>query len=185
MRNLQIGVIGSCQDLKYNKQAVRAARAIGSEIAKKQACLVFGAEKDGMSLSTEAAMAARDNKGVTIGITYEKGLSVYEQSAASYVISTGMERGGGREMTQSLSCDAIVAIAGGSGTLNEICVAYQANIPVVVLKGYGGWADELAGKYLDQRMRYQLKAYDKPEKAVAKAMELAKRVRKQENRAND
>jgi uncharacterized protein (TIGR00725 family) len=52
-----------------------------------------------------------------------------------------------------LSCDAIIAISGGSGTLTEIAIAYQANIPTIVMNGTGGWAERLADEYLDARKR--------------------------------
>ena len=64
-----------------------------------------------------------------------------------------MDRGGGREFVLVNSCDAIIAISGGSGTLTEIAIAYQSNIPIVVIGGTGGWADKLAGEYLDNRKR--------------------------------
>lgn len=72
------------------------------------------------------------------------------------IIATGLERGGGREFSLVLSCDAIIAISGGSGTLNEIVVAYQANIPVIAVAGTGGWADKLAGEYIDGRKRLKI-----------------------------
>ncbi|MEK6952714.1 MAG: hypothetical protein AABX29_06900, partial [Nanoarchaeota archaeon] len=37
--------------------------------------------------------------------------------------------------------------------MNEMLVAYQLNIPIVVITGTGGWADEMAGKYFDSRKR--------------------------------
>jgi len=43
-----------------------------------------------------------------------------------------------------LSCNALICIW-GSGTLNEIAIAYQANIPIVDLEGSGGWGDKLIG----------------------------------------
>lgn len=57
------------------------------------------------------------------------------------------------------SCDAIVAIGGGSGTLNEITVAYQKKIPIFVMKGTGGWADKLADQYLDDRYKTDPKRF--------------------------
>ena len=124
MRSLQIGVIGSCNDLDYSREAERFASRIGECIAQKGYTLVFGAEKDVVSLPTIAALAAKKAGGRTIGITYEKGLDIFEPEAASVVIATGLVRGGGRETTLMLSCDAVIALAGGSGTLNEVCVAY-------------------------------------------------------------
>lgn len=51
--------------------------------------------------------------------------------------------------------------------MNEIAVAYQNNIPVVVLEKTDGWSDKLKNTYLDERKRniiiYSAKT---PEKAV-------------------
>lgn len=165
-RQLQIGVIGSMADLNYSDEIEQMAVQLGIGIAKAGCILVFGAEKDSDSLPTVAAMAARQAGGITLGVTYEKGLSVYKPEAASCVVATGLTRGGGREMVQALSCDGLIAIGGGSGTLNELCVAYQANIPVIVLEKTGGWSDKLAGTYLDERQRYIYGAASSPYEAV-------------------
>jgi hypothetical protein len=157
MRKLQIGVMGSCQDLKYSKKIENLAEEIGYWVAQNQAVLIFGAEKDSDSLSTAACRGAKKAGGLTVGITYGSGLNVLEKDA-DVVIATGLVRGGGRELTLGLSCDAIITLNGGSGTLNEIAVAYQANIPVVVLKGTGGWSDRLAETYLDDRKRFKIKS---------------------------
>ena len=69
-------------------------------------------------------------------------------------------------MVESLSCDGLIAIGGGSGTLNEMAVAYQANIPVVVLADTGGWAETLQGTYLDARQRYDYKAATSAQEAI-------------------
>ncbi len=169
MRKLQIGVMGSMADLNYSENLEQLAEDIGAEIAKRDAVLVFGAEKDSDSLSTAACRGAKKYNGLTVGVTYGKGLEVYEKGA-DLVIATGMERGGGREMVLVLSCDAIITINGGSGTLNEIAVAYQAGIPMVSLENSGGWSKELSGKFLDPRNRVQIipakNAADAVEKAI-------------------
>ncbi len=154
MRNLQIGIFGSCSDLNYSKDAELFVKKLGKALAKRGDTLVFGAEKDIMSLPTIAARAAKDAGGTTVGITYEKGLEIFDPQSASIVIATGLVRGGGRETSLMLSCDVVIAIAGGSGTLNELCVAYQANIPAVVVDRFGGWSEKLANVFLDDRKRY-------------------------------
>lgn len=88
--------------------------------------------------------------------------------------TSGLERGGGRELTLVLSCDAIIALNGGSGTLTEIAIAYQANIPVVVLENSGGWSEKLAGIYLDERRRIRIETASSPKEAVEKAIKLIK-----------
>lgn len=170
-RRLQIGVMGSAADLKYGKKLEQLAEDVGFWVAKSNAILMFGAEKDYDSLSTAACRGAKKAGGLTVGVTYGKGLEILEKNA-DVIIATGLERGGGREFSLVLSCDAVIALSGGSGTLTEIAIAYQANIPVVVLKGTGGWSDRLAGRFLDARKRIKAESADSPKKAVELATEL-------------
>jgi uncharacterized protein (TIGR00725 family) len=174
-RKIQIGVMGSTADLKYSKEFEKAAEEIGFWIAKNEATLIFGAEKDYDSLSTSACRGAKKANGITVGVTYGKGLDIFEKNNVDVVIATGLERGGGREMALVLSCDVIIAISGGSGTLTEIAIAYQANIPVVVLSGFGGWSEKLVGEYLDDRKRIKIEVETSPQKAVEKAIDLSKK----------
>lgn len=163
--------MGSAADMNVQQDFEQLAEDVGYWVAKNNATLVFGAEKDYDSLSTAACRGAKKAGGLTVGVTYGKGTEIYEKNV-DVVIATGLERGGGREMALVLSCDAIIAINGGSGTLTEIAVAYQANIPIVVLEGSGGWADKLAGSFLDSRERVQIQAAKDPEQAVRMALQL-------------
>ncbi|MDP3997782.1 MAG: hypothetical protein Q8P73_04760 [bacterium] len=172
-RKLQIGVMGSAADQKYSQKIAEIAEDIGSRLAKAGAVLVFGAEKDVDSLSTAAARGAKKSGGLTIGVTYGKGLNIREKNT-DVVIATGLERGGGRELTLVLSCDAIILISGGSGTLTEAAIAYQAGIPIIALTGTGGWADKLAGEYLDSRKRIQVQSATNSEEAVKMAVKSAR-----------
>ena len=173
-RKIQIGVMGSASDLNYSKDLENLAEQIGFLIAKNNATLIFGAEKDYDSLSTSACRGAKKAGGITVGITYNRGLDIFEKKNVDVIISTGLERGGGRETSLILSCDGIIAISGGSGTLTEIAIAYQANIPVVVMKNTGGWSVKLAGQYLDARNRLKIEGVDTPEEAVEKIITLIK-----------
>lgn len=170
MRKLQIGVMGSAADLKYTKDTERLAEEVGRYVAEAGAVLMFGAEKDYDSLSTAACRGAKKAGGMTCGVTYGKGLEVHEYVHADIIIATGMERGGGRESILVWSCDAIICISGGSGTLTEIAVAYQANIPIVVLKDTGGWSEKLQDQYLDARKRIKIEVAKTPKEAVRKAI---------------
>lgn len=172
-RKLQIGVMGSAADLNYSKELENLAEKIGYLIAKNNATLIFGAEKDYDSLSTRACRGAKKAGGMTIGITYNRGLDIFEKENVDVIISSGLERGGGRETALILSCDGIITISGGSGTLTEIAIAYQANIPIVAMKNTGGWSDKLAGQYLDERKRIKVQSVDTAEEAVKLILELA------------
>lgn len=180
MRKLQIGVMGSAADLHYSTEVERIAERLGQLVAENNATLVFGAEKDSDSLSTAACRGAKRAGGLTVGITYGKGKRVWEREDADFIVATGLERGGGRETSLVLSCDAVVAISGGSGTLTELAVAYQADIPMVAIKGVGGWSDKLADTYMDDRKRRYTFGADSPEEAIEIALREAAEYRKKE-----
>lgn len=180
-KTLQIGVMGSSADLDYTKQLERQAKELGILIAKSGSVLIFGAEKDYDSLSTAACRGAKQAGGLVVGVTYGKGMDVWEKNA-DVIIASGLERGGGRELSLVLSCDAIITIGGGSGTLTEIAIAYQANIPVISLEGSGGWSDRLLGTYLDERKRFKIEVAKNPKEAVQKALVLARKNYEKNNR---
>jgi uncharacterized protein (TIGR00725 family) len=176
-RRLQIGVMGSDADLAYGADIEKLAFEIGKAIAQSGNITVYGAEKDLDSLSTAASRGAKSAGGMTVGVTYQRGKDIWDKEGSTdVIIVSGSERGGGREMVLVNSCDAIIAIAGGSGTLSEIAIAYQMNIPVVALKGTGGWADKLAGEYLDGRKRFRIEGAVTPEEAVQTAISLCSGV---------
>ncbi len=180
-RKIQIGVMGSMADLNYSNDFEKIAEDVGYWVAKNGATLIFGAEKDYDSLSTAACRGAKKAGGLTVGVTYGKGLGIFEKDNVDIVIASGMERGGGRELPLVLSCDAIITINGGSGTLNEIAIAYQANIPVIALENTGGWSKKLSGEYLDARKRIKIESAKTPQEAVQKALKLVKSKNEKKN----
>jgi hypothetical protein len=177
MRKLVIGVMGSMADLNYGEEFEKAAERIGELIAENDGILFFGAEKDADSLSTAACRGAKKLGGMTVGVTYEKGKNVWQKDTADLIIPTGLVRGGGREMVLVLACDAVIAVSGGSGTLNELVVAYQADIPMVAMTGFGGWSEKLADTYFDSRNRQKVHAATTAEEAVEIALREAKKYR--------
>lgn len=173
-RKLQIGVMGSAADLKYSKNIEKIAFEVGEYIAQKGYITVYGAEKDYDSLSTAASRGAKKNGGLTVGVTYGKGKDIWDKNEnTDVIVSTGIERGGGREFVLVNSCDAIIIISGGSGTLTEAAIAYQSNIPIIAIVKTGGWADQLAGKYIDSRKRLKVMSAKTPKEAVDLAIKLA------------
>ena len=171
-RKLQIGVMGSAADLKYTSEVEKIAQKVGELIAKSGNIVVYGAEKDYDSLSTAAARGAKKERGITVGVTYGKGKKIWDKENTDIIIPTGLERGGGREFVLVNICDALITISGGSGTLNEMAVAYQIDIPVVCIVGHGGWSDKLADKYLDDRNRRKFISANTPEQAVNKILDI-------------
>lgn len=172
-RRYQIGVMGSAADLKYSKKVEEIAEEAGRLIAESGNITVYGAEKDYDSLSTAAARGAKKSGGITVGITYGKGKDIWDKEGnTDVIICSGLERGGGREFVLVNSCDAIIIVSGGSGTLTESAIAYQLNIPIVALIGTGGWADKLAGTYIDARKRLKVIPAKNAGDAVQKILDI-------------
>jgi uncharacterized protein (TIGR00725 family) len=171
MRKLQIGVMGSMADLKYSQEIEKIAEKLGRLIAQSGNITVYGAEKDSDSLSTAAARGAKSAGGLTVGVTYGKGKDIWDKDEfTDVIVCSGLERGGGREFVLVNSCDAVIAISGGSGTINELSIAYQLDIPMVVMKGTGGWAEKMADTYFDGRNRRLCIGAATPEEAIKIAL---------------
>ena len=166
MKKIQIGIMGSAEDLNYSNEALNFAKELGREIAKRDAILVYGAEREYSSLSTNAAIEASKNGGITVGVCGGKKKEIYGDFRPTVLIPCGLEIGGGREFTLVLSCDVIIAIGGGSGTLTEMAIAYQANIPVICINKFPGWSRKMANKYFDDRKRFKCLEADSPKEAV-------------------
>ena len=175
MKRLQIGVMGSAADLNYGEDATQFAKKIGELIAKSGNILVYGAEKEYSSLSTNAAMEASKNGGFTVGVTGGKDKEIYGEYRPDVLIPCGLEIGGGREFTLVLSCDVIIAIGGGSGTLTEMAIAYQAGIPIITVSKFEGWAKNVSNTYIDDRRRLKCIEVTTPEQAVEEAINAIKK----------
>lgn len=178
MKKIQIGVMGSAADLNYSDETLAFAKELGKLIAKSGNILVYGAEKDYTSLSTEAAKEASKNNGITIGVAGGKSKKVFGKYRPTVLINSGLDIGGGREFTLVLSCDVIIAISGGSGTLTEMAIAYQANIPIITIDKFGGWSQELSDKYFDDRKRLKCIKATTAQDALQKAIDEYNRMNK-------
>jgi uncharacterized protein (TIGR00725 family) len=149
-RRKHIGVIGSSS---VGEDAAANARGVGEVICRLGANLVCGGLGGVMQ---EACSGFADERfrmggkgcGVTVGIL--PGLDAREANPfVDIVVPTGM--GMMRNFLVVQASDLLVAIAGGSGTLSELAMAWQKGKTVIALKSTGGWSGELAGKRLDGR----------------------------------
>ena len=172
MKRIQIGIMGSAEDLNYSKEALKFAKELGRLIAKSGNILVYGAEKEYSSLSTNAAIEVSKNNGITVGICPGKKKKIYGDYLPTILIPCGLEIGGGREFTLVLSCDVIIAIGGGSGTLTEMAIAYQAGIPIITIDKFNGWAKKISNKYFDDRKRLKCISASTPKEALNLALKL-------------
>lgn len=177
MRKLQIGVIGSMADIKLESSLKKISREVGREIARNGAVLVFGFEGDFESLSSIAAEGAEEVGGQTLAFIWGSRKDVH-RGVRSIQVITGQHRGGGREFSLILSCDVIICLSGGSGTLMEIAMAYQAGIPIIAIQDTGGWSEKLSGTFLDQRKRVKVLGVANAKEAVRLALALARKTHK-------
>jgi uncharacterized protein (TIGR00725 family) len=120
-----IGVIGSgqCESSIY-----QLAAEVGEEIAKRGAILVCGGLTGVMEAAAKGASSAG---GLTVGIL--PGPSI--NSANSFIkIPVATDMGQARNVIIAHTADALVAVAGGAGTLSEIGHALKIGKPVVGLQ---------------------------------------------------
>jgi uncharacterized protein (TIGR00725 family) len=124
-----VAVVGAGGD-DVAPESLAAAAAVGAERARRGAIVVTG----GLGGVMEAACrGARESGGTTLGI-----LPGDDRRAANPYVDVAVATGMG-ELRNGLvvrSADAVVAIAGGAGTLSEIALALKAGKPVA---GIGSW----------------------------------------------
>jgi len=118
-------VIGASQ---CSRRAVEIAEEVGRGIAERGDIVVCG----GLGGVMEAACRrAKQGGGITVGI-----LPGADRKAANqYVdipIATGF--GSARNLVIVQSCDGLVAIEGGYGTLSEIAFASKLQVPMVGIR---------------------------------------------------
>jgi uncharacterized protein (TIGR00725 family) len=106
------------------------AEELGRELARAGALLVCG----GLGGAMEAACrGAKGEGGKTLGI-----LPGADRSAANRYVDVAIPTGLGEARNALIvrAADALIAIAGGYGTLSEIALALRAGKPVI---GLGTW----------------------------------------------
>ncbi len=111
----------------------RLAEAVGLRLAQAGAVIVCGGHGGVMAAACRGARAAG---GTTVGI-----LPGTDRSAANEWITVAIPTGLG-ELRNGLivrAADAVIAVAGGYGTLSEVALALKTGVPVV---GIGTWEIE-------------------------------------------
>ncbi len=141
-----IGVMGSASGYLMNQpKLVLAAQNIGKEIAKKGCILSSGACP---GLPDEAAKGAKEMKGETFGISPASSIHSHLKKYKSPIdhYDTFLFTGMGlmmRDIINIRSCDGVIILPGGTGTLNEFTVAYDEGKPIGILTGHDGVADHI------------------------------------------
>lgn len=157
------------RDSKLKKKVCAFAEKIGALLAQ-QDVIVFTGGMDGvMEL---ASKGAKNKNGITVGTPGRtRGIS---NKFIDIEVLTPIDVGD-FIFAGILSCDAIITIPGGAGTLAEVCIAYRNKKPNVVIEGINPDYDKLINNYLDESEQIVIYGAKNPEEAVEKAIELAKK----------
>ena len=148
---LRIGVIGSNE---CGEEITRLARRVGVLIAEAAAVLVCGGLGGVMEA---AALGARQAGGLTVGIL--PGSDSGDANAGIVIaIPTGL--GDARNALVVRTSDAVIAVAGGWGTLSEAAFCLKNGVPLIRL------ASELTSLPVPEAST--------PEEAVAWALQRAR-----------
>lgn len=152
MKRYQIGVIGSAgpEEYKYTKPdsaMYQAAEELGMLLGKQNYIVINGGKGGVMEAVSKGAQASG-------GITVAELAGNKRGVANSYVDVEIVSHDQGFRGPSLLvgMCDAVIALGGGAGTLQEIAVAYRMQKLLILIKGFGGWTDRLSQlEYLDER----------------------------------
>ncbi len=151
---IQIGVIGSGD---CSPEVAKVAEEVGERIARAGAVLICGGLGGVMEA---AARGAKKAGGQTVGI-----LPGFTREGANryidFFVITGLSEA--RNVIVVRSSDVLIAVEGGFGTLSEIALALQINIPVV---GIGTWELKKEGEEIEKK----IKRARTPEEAVREAL---------------
>lgn len=175
----KIGVMGSASgEIMRNQTAVSNAQEVGRQIAKNKCILVNGACP---GLPDEAAKGAKESGGETLGISpaisirshiekYKSPIKYYDQ-----FMFTGlglMER----DILNIRSCNGVIILPGGTGTLNEFTVAYDEGKPIGILTGCGGVAEHIEEilSFCHRKVTDLMVFSDDPKELVSKLLKVIK-----------
>ncbi len=141
------------------------AKEVGTKLAQTDCVLLSGGRGGVMEAACKGSM---EEGGLTVGI-----LPFGKEDSNPYLsISIPTHLGFFRNALVVRSADAVIAIRGSVGTLSELAFALNYDVPVVVLKGSGGIADEI---HLMPSIRDKLSYAASPEEAVNLAIRLAEK----------
>ncbi len=168
---LRVGVIGQAGEI--STELADLSYRVGAAVAKQGAILLSGG-RDGVM--AQASRGAQEAGGITVGI-----LPGDDPTECNPWVTIPITTGLGvewRSLVLVHSCDALIMLAGGNGTLGELSAAYLNRRPVVVLSTSGGWAARMPetavdGKFLDHRRTIEILYARDAETAVTMAIQAA------------
>ena len=145
-----ISIIGPSAD-KCSAEVYEFGVALGKALVDSGYFIACGGRFGLMEAVCKGAhLSANYCYGATIGLIPSEN-KAEANKYCDIVIPTGM--GIARNALVVNTGDVIVAVAGGSGTLSELAMAWQMGKKVICYTGFGGWAKDLAGNSIDEKER--------------------------------
>lgn len=172
-RKYQIAIIGPAGPEEYPtdkrpKDSVYERAFTVSQLLAKENCIVITGGKSGI-MRTAAEGAKTVPGSITVGVVKGKKRFTANEFIDVEIVS-GAEADGLDEYQIITMCDGVILLGGGAGTLEEIAIAYRQEKPIVAITETGGWADTLAGTFLDERERVRIEPAKTPDEAVRKLL---------------
>ena len=175
----RIGVMGSASGyIMRNPRSVEAAQEIGRQIAKNGCALINGACP---GLPDEAAKGAKEVGGETFGVSpaisiishLQKYKSPIEHYDGFLFTGLGLMQ---RDILNIRSCNGVIILPGGTGTLNEFTVAYDEGKPIGVLTGLPGVSNHIKEilKFCHRQTTSRMVFSSDPEELVKKLLKIVK-----------
>ena len=146
------------------EHVLKIAEEVGRHIAQRDAVLITGGRQGVMKA---ASKGAKLKGGITVGI-----LPKGKDEANEYVdipISTNL--GEMRNYLIVYSADAVIAINGRTGTLNEITIALLLEKPLILIRNTGGCVDKIINGELSINSEKKFFIADSAKDAVEKSFE--------------
>lgn len=145
-----VAVIGDGQ-IEKNSLKYKLAFDTGKTLIDNGYRIQSGGMGGVMCAAFEGAKASsnyRDGDTIAIVPTFDKNDA---NEYADIVIPTGLDI---MRNAIVVNADAVVAIGGGAGTLSEIAIAWSLFKLIIAYDNVDGWSKELAGRKIDNRIRY-------------------------------
>jgi uncharacterized protein (TIGR00725 family) len=131
-----IGVFGA-GNISDTDDEWQAALTVGRQLAQRGFVVLTGGLGGVM---TAASKGAKEGDGITVGILPGTRKTTPANRYVDIAIYTGM--GEARNVINTKSCKAAIAVGGEYGTLSEIALALKGNCPIILLNS---WAIPLHG----------------------------------------
>jgi uncharacterized protein (TIGR00725 family) len=147
MSKLIIAIIGNA-NIENDIEKQKVSFELGKLIIDNNFILATGGLGGVMEYASKGARASKKYiENSIIGI-----LPDYNSDSANKYIDIAIPTGFGlaRNLMLTSTANAVIAIGGGSGTLNEISSSWQMNKLIIGIE-VNGWSKKLCGKSLDER----------------------------------